>query len=70
MPITLFFNYDKTELHTFQPFFLKQHFFQVCDYFLENILLQTPNETDPSNAQFPHQKSSVGQSNSHLETFE
>ena len=59
-------NYDKTELQTVQPFSLKQNKTQVYDEFLQNFLLQTRNETDPSCAQIPRQSSSVGQIIFHL----
>ena len=48
VPFTLYFIYDKTKPHTFQPLFLKQALNQVHDQILQNVFLQTPNETDPS----------------------
>ena len=61
MPFTLYFKYDKTKPHTFQPFFLNQDIIQIFDQFLQNILLHKPYETDPSHAQFQLQNSIVGQ---------
>ena len=60
----------KTKLHSFQTSFPKQDILHVYDQFLQNILLQTPNKTDPLYAQFPHQRSSVGQIISHSESLE
>ena len=67
MPFTLYVNCDKTNLHTFQPFFLNRDIIQVYDQFLLNTLLQTANETNLLYAQFLHQNSNVGQIISFLE---
>ena len=68
VPFTLYFDYDKTQLHTFERLFPNPDIIQVFDQFLLNIFLQTPNETDPLRAQLPHQSSIVGRTISHLET--
>ena len=34
VPFTLYFNYHKTKLHMFQPFFLSQDLIQVNEQFL------------------------------------
>ena len=65
----LFFNYDKIKLQTFQLFFPHQDVAQVYNQFLQNALLQTLNETDPSYAHFLHQSSSVCQIISHQKTL-
>ena len=46
MPFNPYFDYDKSKLHTIQPFFPNRDKIQVYDQILQNILLQTPNDTD------------------------
>ena len=42
VPFTLYFDYDKTELHTFQPYVPSQDTNQVYEHFLRNFLFKLP----------------------------
>ena len=62
---TVFVN-KKTKLSSFQPSLFNKDIAHVYANFLQNILLEHPNNADFAYAQFLHQISSVSKINAHL----
>ena len=58
---TLYFNYEETRTHTFQPSFLYLDILHIYHQFFHKFLIRTPHVTDPEFENIPHQRSSVDQ---------